>query len=224
MVCAQAFIFCCYIIFGFLVYSQQGQFTINPNYQGVSPYEVQTAVNSLALCSTLIAALLYGNIGIKVLYTNIFMDLFGFPSLAQKSGKLIWIVFVPIYWTIAWVICAGIPSVSNLQGLIAAVCILQFSYTFPPFLMLCHCAKRDAIQDGEGFDPSTGQTIRRDSGLLRWMRGLRKNAALSAFNLFFLLGSLTTAILGIYSAAIGLKAAYSETAVSGFSCTDPIGA
>ncbi|KAL8716140.1 MAG: hypothetical protein Q9220_000045 [cf. Caloplaca sp. 1 TL-2023] len=225
MLYAQSFIFCCYIIFGFLGYSQQGQFTINPVYQGVSPYAWQTAVNAIALVSTLIAALLYGNIGIKVVYSNVLMDLFGFPSLATKTGKLLWVAVVPIYWALAFVIAAAIPSVSNLSGLIAAVCILQFSYTFPPFLMLFHNAQRDAIQEGvEGFNPSTGQTVRQDSGLSRWKRGLQKHAALNAFNLFFFLGSLATAVLGIYSAVIGLIDAYEKTAVSGFSCTNPIGA
>lgn len=224
MVFAQTFIFSCYIIFGLLVYSRQGQFTINPNYQGVSPYSWQTAVNAIALVSTLIAALLYGNIGIKVLYSNVFMDIFKLPSLAQRSGKILWVITVPIYWALAFVIAAAIPSFSNLSGLVAAVCVLQFSYTFPPFLMLFHCAQRDAIQDGEGFDPATGQTVRRDSGMSRWMRGLRKNAALNAFNLFFFLGSLTTAVLGIYSAVAGLIVAYAKTAVSGFSCKNPVGA
>ncbi|KAL8693875.1 MAG: hypothetical protein Q9218_001384 [Villophora microphyllina] len=224
MLFAQSFIFLCYMIFGLLIYSKQGQFTINPNYQGVSPYAWQTAVNAIALVSTLIAALLYGNIGIKVLYNNVLMDIFGFPSLAKKSGKLLWAALVPVYWVIAWVICAAIPSVSNLSGLIAALCILQFSYTFPPFLMLFHVAQRDAIQEGEGFDPSTGQTIRRDSGMSRWIRGLRKKAALNAFYVFFFLGALTTSVLGVYSAIVGLIDAYGKTAVSGFSCTNPIGA
>ena len=224
MVAAQTFIFFCYIIFGLLIYSKQGQFTINPNYQGVSPYSWQTAVNAIALVSTLIAALLYGNIGIKVIYSNVFMDIFGLPSLAEKSGKLLWVAFVPIYWGLAFVVAAAIPSVSNLQGLIAALCILQFSYTFPPFLMLFHCAQRDAIQEGEGFDESTGRTIRLDQGVSRWMRGLRKNAALNAFNVFFFLGSLVTAVLGVYSAVVGLIDAYAKTAVSGFSCTNPVGA
>ncbi|KAL8974249.1 MAG: hypothetical protein Q9197_001502 [Variospora fuerteventurae] len=224
MVAAQTFIFACYMIFGFLIYSQQGQFAINPNYQGVSPYAWQTAVNSLALVTALIAALLYGNIGIKVLYSNVLMDMLGFPSLAQNSGKLLWVAIVPIYWAIAFVVAAAIPSVSNLSGLIAAACILQFSYTFPPLLMLFHNAQRDAIQEGEGFEVSTGRTIRHDRGMARWMRGLRKNAALNAFNLFFFLGSLATAVLGIYSAVVGLINAYAETAVSGFSCTNPVGA
>lgn len=224
MVAAQTFIFCCYIIFGFLIYSQQGQFTINPSYQGVSPYAWQTALNSLGLVTALIAALLYGNIGIKVLYNNVLMDIFGFPSSAKKSGKLLWVAIVPIYWVLAFVVAAAIPSVSNLSGLIAALCILQFSYTFPPFLMLFHNAQRDAIREGEGFEASTGRTIRHDQGMTRWIRGLRKHAALNASNLFFFLGSFATAVLGIYSAVVGLKDAYAETAVSSFSCKNPIGA
>ncbi|KAL9613542.1 MAG: hypothetical protein Q9167_001927 [Letrouitia subvulpina] len=224
MICAQTFIFCCYLIFGLLNYSRQGQFTINPVYQGVAPYDWQTVGNSLSLVSTLIAALLYGNIGIKVIYSNVLMELFKFPSLAVKSGKLIWVAIVPIYWGVAFVIAAAIPSFSNLQGLIAAACILQFSYTFPPLLMIGLQSQKDAIQDGEGFDPATGQTIRHDSGFSRWMRGFRKSLFLNLWYMFFFLGSVVTAVLGIYSAIVGLIHAYAETAVSGFSCTNPIGA
>ncbi|KAL9037799.1 MAG: hypothetical protein Q9214_005544, partial [Letrouitia sp. 1 TL-2023] len=215
MICAQTFIFCCYLVFGLLNYSRQGQFTINPVYQGVAPYNWQTVGNSLSLVSTLIAALLYGNIGIKVIYSNIFMELFKFPSLAVKSGKLIWVAVVPIYWAAAFVIAAAIPSFSNLQGLIAAACILQFSYTFPPLLMIGLQSQKDAIQDGEGFDPATGQTTRHDSGFSRWMRGFCKSLFLNLWYLFFFLGSVVTAVLGIYSAIVGLAHAYAETAVSG---------
>lgn len=224
MICAQTFIFCCYLVFGLLNYSRQGQFTINPVYQGVAPYNWQTVGNSLSLVSTLIAALLYGNIGIKVIYSNILIELFKFPSLAVKSGKLIWVVVVPIYWAIAFVIAAAIPSFSNLSGLVAAACILQFSYTFPPLLMIGLQSQKDAIQDGEGFDPATGQTVRHDSGFSRWMRGFRKSLFLNLWYLFFFLGSAVTAVLGIYSAIVGMIHAYAETAVSGFSCTNPIGA
>lgn len=224
MICAQTFIFCCYLVFGLLNYSRQGQFTINPVYQGVAPYDWQTVGNALSLVSTLIAALLYGNIGIKVIYSNILMELFKFPSLAVKSGKLIWVVVVPIYWAVAFVIAAAIPSFSNLSGLVAAACILQFSYTFPPLLMIGLQSQRDAIQDGEGLDPATGQTIRHDSGFSRWMRGFRKSLFLNLWYMFFFLGSVVTAVLGIYSAIVGMIHAYAETAVSGFSCTNPIGA
>lgn len=46
------------------VYKYQGQYAYQISYQGVSPYGFQTAGNMLAFVSGLIAAALYGNIGI----------------------------------------------------------------------------------------------------------------------------------------------------------------
>jgi len=42
-----------------------GQYVVNPSYLGVSGYTLQTVGNVLAMVSALIAAALYGNIGIK---------------------------------------------------------------------------------------------------------------------------------------------------------------
>ena len=66
MICAQAVIYTCYVTFGMVVYSYQGQFSFNPAMQSLSPYNFQTAVNIIFLFSGLIAACLYGNIGVKV--------------------------------------------------------------------------------------------------------------------------------------------------------------
>jgi hypothetical protein len=38
---------------------------INPSYLGIGQYSLQTAGNAFAMASALIAAALYGNIGIK---------------------------------------------------------------------------------------------------------------------------------------------------------------
>ena len=64
---AQFFIYSCYMIYGLYVYHFQGQYSYQLSYQGVSPYGWQTVGNILAIISGLIAAGLYGNIGIKVL-------------------------------------------------------------------------------------------------------------------------------------------------------------
>lgn len=62
---AQAFIYFCYMLYGLFMYGYQGQYTINPSYLGVSRYSIQTAGNVFAMISGVIAAGLYGNIGIK---------------------------------------------------------------------------------------------------------------------------------------------------------------
>jgi hypothetical protein len=72
MICAQSFIYFVYIFYGCFLYAYQGQYAINPSFEGVSIYAWQTVGNIMAFLSALIAAGLYGNIGVKVLYNNIF--------------------------------------------------------------------------------------------------------------------------------------------------------
>ncbi|MCJ1251113.1 hypothetical protein MMC30_008344 [Trapelia coarctata] len=223
MLFAQAFIYFFYMFFGLFVYSYQGQFTINPAYQGIATFVWQTVANSLGLVSSLIAALLYGNVGIKVIYNNVLTDIFHFPNLGTKPGKLLWIAVVPVYWGLAFVVAAAIPQVSNLSGLIAAACILQFSYTFPPMFMLGYQIKKDAMLEGEGFDPVSRQITRHDAGMRRWTRGFMRRWPMNTFNIIIFLGSIVTAILGIYSAALGIKSAYAQGAPPSFSCQNPLG-
>ena len=221
LLCAQSFIFICYIFHGLYVYSFQGQFTINPAFQGMSPFAAYTTGNIISLISGLIAATLYGNIGIKVLYQNILIELFHFPSLDSKKGKIAWAAVVPVYWSIAFILAAAIPNITALGAMVAAFCFVQFSYTFPPLLMIGHNVQRDAIQvdKGEGFDPRTGETVRKDDGWKRWLRGYMKQWHINTFNLVFALGALVTAGLGAYSAVITLKAIYAAGHQTAFSCT-----
>lgn len=222
MICAQVFIYFVYMLFGLFVYSYQGQFTLIVVYQGISSYAWQTVANAFGLTSGLIAALLYGNVGIKVIYNNVLMEFLRFPTLATKGGKLAWVVVVPVYWGLAFVVASAIPQVSNLLGFIAALCILQFSYTFPPLLHTGFMVQKAAIQSGEGFDPATGQTVRHDKGMTRWIRGYKHNVPWNTFNLIFMLGSATTAVLGIYSAIKGMIDSYATGATTTFSCNSPV--
>jgi hypothetical protein len=223
MICAQAFIYVFYMFFGLFIYSYQGQFSVNPAYQGISNslYAWQTTGNAISLVTGLIAALLYGNVGAKVIYNNIFMDFLKFPDLGAKRGKLIWIAWIPIYWAIAFIVAAAVPQVSNLGAFIAAVCILQFSYTFPPAFMLGFQIKKDAMLEGDGFNPETGLTVRGDSGFSRFMRGYKRRWLFNTFNIIIVLGSLATAVLGTYSSIINMVAVYALKPGSSFSCQNP---
>src|SRR5579871_2999064 len=48
LLCAQSFIFFCYVFFGLFVYSFQGQYTINPANQGMGPKAAYTAGNIIS--------------------------------------------------------------------------------------------------------------------------------------------------------------------------------
>jgi len=80
--------------------------------------------------------------------------------------------------------------------LVGAGCILQFTYTFPPFMMMGLKMQRDAILPEETFDPATGQVERVDKGIKRWMRGFKKELYWNLFDLIFYLGSGVTCVLG----------------------------
>jgi amino acid permease len=220
---AQTFIYLVYMFYGLFMYGYQGQYVINPSYLGIGPYNFQTAGNVFAMVSALIAAALYGNIGIKVLYNSIFVEIFRAPSLATKAGKLIWVGLIPIYWSIAFVIAAGIPDFSGLTGIAAAVCILQFTYTFPPLLSVAYMVEKNAMLPEEGFDPATGSFARRDSGPRRWIRGFfAQKWYMNAFNVVYTLGALALAGLGSYGAIENLITAFASGTTNSFVCKSPL--
>ncbi|KAI0094160.1 transmembrane amino acid transporter protein-domain-containing protein [Irpex rosettiformis] len=150
MCCAQLLIGIVYMMFGLFVYSFQGQFTLPLAYQGMSSFAWQTVGNALALVTGIIAAGLYGNIGIKVAYYQIVEQWFKGPPLMSKKGWYIWSAMVLLYWSLAFIVASAIPQVQTISGLVAAVCIMQFTYTFPPLLYAGFYLRLDAARDERG--------------------------------------------------------------------------
>jgi hypothetical protein len=223
LLCADIFIYVCYLFFGLFIYSYQGQYSYNPVMQGLSPYNWQTAANIMNIVTGLIAAALYGNIGIKVAYVDVFQALFKAPSLTTLRGKILWVALVPLYWALAFIVCAAIPQFTYISGLIGAVCILQFTYTFPAILAFGFQIKKDAMLPQETFDPQTKTYTYVDSGWKRWVRGFKVRWMLNSFNFFYFLGAVTTAALGIYSSCLGLKAAFNgQSVATSFGCASPV--
>ncbi|EAL94076.1 putative amino acid transporter [Aspergillus fumigatus Af293] len=219
---AQAFIYFWYMFYGLFMYGYQGQYNVNPSYLGIGSYNISTAGNVFAMVSAAIAAGLYGNIGLKVLYNQVFVELLRCPPLTTRGGKWFWVILVPIYWGIAFALAAGIPNFSGLTSVVAAVCILQFTYSFPPLLALAYWVRRAALRDGEGFDPATGQTILHDRSMSRVIRGFLaqrpKELAMSVFNIFYVLGALVLAGMGAYSAIESLINAFAQSRTTSYTC------
>ena len=222
---AQFFIYSVYLIYGCYVYHFQGQYAYQISYQGVSVYAWQTVGNMLAVLSGLIAAGLYGNIGIKVLYNNVFMDFLRAPPLTTKAGKVLWVIIVPIYWSIAFIIAAAIPDYFGFVSIVSAVAVIQFSYSFPPILAVGYNIHLHAIgaSQGDGFDPVTGAVVRRDSGVKRWIRGFFSGPwYLNIAHVLYAGGALATAGLGMYAAVEGMIEAFEIPQVNSFSCRSPL--
>ncbi|KAJ7269016.1 putative amino acid transporter [Mycena rebaudengoi] len=220
---AQAFIYFWYMFYGLFMYGFQGQYVINPSYLGIGPYNLQTAGNVFAMVSAVIAAALYGNIGIKVIYNNVFVEVFRAPGLNTTAGRWAWACLIPLYWAIAFVLAAGIPNFAGLTSVVAAFCILHFTYTFPPMLSVMFWMKRHALQEGEGYHPTTGQTVRHDSGFKRMARGfMARRWWVNVANIIYMLGALALGGLGAYSSIIVLTDAFKSNRMTSFVCKSPL--
>ena len=160
-----------------------------------------------------------------MIYNNVFVELLRAPALTTRAGKLFWVALVPVYWGVAFVLAAGIPNFSGMTAVVAALCILQFTYTFPPLLSIAYWLKKYAMQEGEGFDPVTGRTTLHDSGFGRHRRGLSahpKRAIISFLNILYFLGSMALAGLGAYAAIVTLQSAFKENRTTSFTCHSPL--
>jgi hypothetical protein len=124
---------------------------------------------------------------------------------------------------LAFIVAAAIPQISYLASFVGAAFILQFSYTFPPILMVGFNVQRDAMLPEEQFDPSTGQARRVDTGLTRWMRGYRKQWMRNTFDVVYFFASLSVAGLGIYASILAMNNAYKTTPLTPFTCNSPTG-
>jgi hypothetical protein len=203
---AQLFIYTVYLVYGCFVYHYQGQYSFNPSYQGVSPYGWQTAGNMISLIAALIAAGLYGNIGIKVFYNNVLIDLFHAPTLVTRRGKIFYACIVPVWWIIAFVIAASIPDYFGFVAIIASSMLLNLTYTLPPFFALGYDIHRNSML-GPAFDPATGPVVRSDGAVRRVVRGFFAGGAFqvarNVWHLLYFLASLSMCGLGMYAAIVG---------------------
>ncbi|EIW74194.1 hypothetical protein CONPUDRAFT_85946 [Coniophora puteana RWD-64-598 SS2] len=225
MACAQVFITFVYMFFGIFVYAYQGQFTMNPANQGISAYGLQTATNAISLTAGLIAAALYGNIGIKIFYQNIFVNLLKFPQHSSPKGKWIFAVAVLVYWSLAFVIGSAIPQFSNISSLIAAACIFQFTYTFPAIMILAYSMQVDAIEGDREYDPANPHGSRVDTWrqASRWKRALKKNILFKAFNFLVFFACLAAVGLAMYSSITAIKAGFAtDGSATSFGCKSPV--
>lgn len=179
----------------------------------------------ISLVAALIAAGLYGNIGIKVLYNNVLIDIFNAPPLVTRRGKYLYAAIVPIWWAIAFVIAASIPDYFGFVAIISSSMLLNLTYTLPPFFSLGYDIQKNAMQ-GEGFVASTGQTLRSETTIKRWIRGFFTGGlypvARNIWHLLYFLASLSMCGLGMYASIVGMIDAFKEDQLNSFSCRSPL--
>ncbi|KAK2749089.1 hypothetical protein FQN55_003791 [Onygenales sp. PD_40] len=224
LLCAQTFICLVYLFFGCFVYGHLGQYSVSNLKNVIQPHGLQMACNVLGLITASIACLLYFNIGMKTVYVEVFESAFNFPQITTKKGRIMWYILGPIYWIIAFLVAAAVPNLNGISGLVGALLILNFTYTFPAFLYVGYRCQVDAALPGEGFDPTTGVTTRLDGGWKRWVRGFMKSWPINTLNVFYGLGGLVCSGMGAWAAIEGLIAIFGPggTVATSFGCAAPV--
>jgi len=66
------------------------------------------------------------------------------------------IVLNMLYWSLAFIVGAAIPQVQTISGLVAAVCIMQFTYIFPPVMALGFLVLKDGSDVNGNFSWGRG--------------------------------------------------------------------
>ncbi len=149
--------------------------------------------------------------------------------------------------TPAFIIGSAIPQVATITGLIGAIAIMQFSYTFPPLLLFEYNVITDAAGEDHPHVPGSGGKGRIDSwrDWSRWKRVSVKCLSIAdsksdfclqglfggpwyttlfkTFNLVLGLAGLSTACLGMWGAGEAVKATFQIAgAATSFGCTAPV--
>ncbi|KAK8053561.1 transmembrane amino acid transporter family protein [Apiospora saccharicola] len=223
ILCAQILIYVTYVVFGMVVYHYHGQFTYAPAVQGVSDYRWQTALNVMNLVMGLIACGLFGNIGVKIVYIEVFERLLHFPPIHTPRGRVWWAILSPAYWILGFVLAGAIPQFPLVSGLIGAIFGVGFTYILPAWAALGFRVRRDAMLEGsERFDPNTGAVNYVDTGVRRLVRGFMKRPVVNLAHLVYFLGGLVICGLGCYAAIIQLMGAFASGVATSFTCDSPV--
>lgn len=166
---------------------------------------------------------MYMNIGLKTVYVEVFEEILHFPPLITKKGRIMWTVLGPLYWTLAFVVGASVPSLFGIAGIVGALLILNFTYTFPPMVFVGFMCQLGAVLPGEGFDPATGVTTRHDTGMTRWVRGFKKYWLINSINVVYTVAALACSALGSYGAIEALITLFGPggTVATSWGCAVP---
>jgi hypothetical protein len=167
---------------------------------------------------------MYFNIGMKTVYIEVFQEVFHFPVITTKKGRMLWFALGPVYWIVAFIVAASVPFLNGVSGLVGALLILNFTYTFPAILYVGYKCQVDAALPGEGFDPVTRVTTRHDSGWKRWTRGYFKNWHINIVSTLYFLGGAATSGMGSWAAIESLIIFFSgqSSIATSWGCSVPV--
>ncbi|KLT42146.1 hypothetical protein CC85DRAFT_319078 [Cutaneotrichosporon oleaginosum] len=222
--CAQFLCYATYMFFGIFGYSMQGQYSAILPTVNMANIAFQAVTNIIGMFCVFAIVSLYAHVGCKLVYRVVLRGYFRAPSLTSRKGGVYWALTVLVYYCAAWALGSAIPNINDINVIVGAVCALQFTFTFPPLLLLGHWMQVDAAAGDVPWEPGMEPYSNRIDAWGNWSRWKRGMARWWFFKLLLLLqflGSLTLAGLGIYSGVRTAKQSYRLGATTAYSCRAP---
>ena len=172
-------------------------------------------------------------------------------------------ISVIIYWSLAFTISSSVPQFSNVSSLVASVCVFreslfalsfysvvdvpkkEFSYTFPPFMILGYVMQRTALSGDKPYNVNNPHDSRVDSwrDWSRWTRAcmsvilsmlsswliagllckVSKYTMFNLWNFIIAIACMTGAVLASYASIKSIITAFHDGhSTSSFSCRSPV--
>lgn len=222
--CAQFLCWATYMFFGLFSYSMQGQYSAILPTVNMANLAFQGITNIIGVFCIFAISTLYAHIGCKLLYRVVLRGYFRAPSLTSRKSTVYWALTVIAYYIVAWAIGSAIPNITDINVIVGAACALQFTFTFPPLLLLGHWMQVDATEGDVPWEPGMEPYSGRCDSWKDWSRWKRAIARRWYIKLpLFVLGmaSLTLAGLGIYSGVLTASLSYRSGVTTAYSCRAP---
>ncbi|ETS85839.1 hypothetical protein PFICI_03864 [Pestalotiopsis fici W106-1] len=221
---AVALVYAVYVFFGTFIYSYYGQYTYNPIVQG-KPTSIlmsrrKIAANAVAVMSSLIIAVLYANIGVKIIYVEVLHKLLGFPALRSQRGRWFWAGSIALYWTFVFLIAAFAPSFSYIISFLGAWIML--SYAFPALMALAYWMQKDIITADNQHISISGTSTSTNYGFQDWKRSFRRRPFFFAANILLFGSAFTLFGCGMYSAIVDALHQEKDGSRRGLTCKGPM--
>ncbi|OUM51748.1 hypothetical protein BVG19_g871 [[Candida] boidinii] len=220
---AQAFILIVYLIYGNVIYSKQGQFSITPAVFGISVPSALKGLSFLTFICGFAQALFYGNISSKIAYNNFVIELLNGPEIREGKGWLYWIGVTFIVWLIVFIIGAGIPQVSTVGTLISALVGIPITFGIPFIFHLAILYHKSNIENSDYYNVRIFRCINKSNiKKLIFKNGFEKFKTLSVVYAILAFCTIIFCFIGILGAIGSMVFIFENTPSASFSCTSPI--
>lgn len=223
MLSSQVVIVVVYLIFGNVVYANQGQFSNSPAVFGISNMSALKGLSFITFITGCFQDVFFAHISSKIIYKNYLPAIFKSLRLDSKKGLILWSITVILTWVVIFVISAGVPEVSAISAFTSALTMIPLTYAIP---FLVHLALLYTYANAsyiKSFVPFSDEAEPQRVTVSEFLKiGFQKYKLITIFYVLLSLATLSFSGLGVYASTEYIKYIFEVSDATTFSCVSPI--